>query len=346
MHKIVLTFWFTLATLLFLRGYFSEVAYAIPTGAGVGFLIGAIFDYLCAPRSNYKANQSGRDQSEDSRSNNGFRYTKRPSAVPQKEAKAYITCLSYIVGALSNDLNPSASPTSGSEKLFIRALNDCKELLTTAKNNLSHGQMSPQEVDFIIKQFLDKRLDQSKTLIDQMFDFILAYSFYGTSYSHEHKTLLSFIAYQFKISEKDFNQKFDHATSMGISFLEEQLMSIKVIAEAYNERTKMDNEYTEKVFDDFFGDFRRQNNYNNANFESESTRPHVNNCSTQDAVNLLGVKEGFTIKELKTAHKRMMSKHHPDKLIGNGASEKEIEKANIHFQKIQDAYEHLKLRTL
>ena len=61
--------------------------------------------------------------------------------------------------------------------------------------------------------------------------------------------------------------------------------------------------------------------------------------SMQDAYRLLGVDESVSDAELKKTYRRMMSQHHPDKLVAKGLPEQMIRDATEKTQQIKAAYE-------
>lgn len=60
------------------------------------------------------------------------------------------------------------------------------------------------------------------------------------------------------------------------------------------------------------------------------------------AYQTLGIAETCTAVELKKAYRKLMSKHHPDKLIAQGLSEKQVKEGTEKAQKIQAAYERIR----
>ena len=61
-----------------------------------------------------------------------------------------------------------------------------------------------------------------------------------------------------------------------------------------------------------------------------------------NAYKALGVSKTCTDQELKKAYRKLMSQHHPDKLIGQGLPEDMIKVATERAQEIQSAYDYLK----
>jgi len=62
----------------------------------------------------------------------------------------------------------------------------------------------------------------------------------------------------------------------------------------------------------------------------------------QNAYGTLGVSEDATDAEVKKAYRRLMSQHHPDKLVSKGLPEDMIELAKEKAQEIQAAYERIR----
>lgn len=62
----------------------------------------------------------------------------------------------------------------------------------------------------------------------------------------------------------------------------------------------------------------------------------------ENAYTALGVDRSVSDKELKRAYRRLMSEHHPDKLIAKGVPEDMVKLATARSQEIQAAYEVIK----
>jgi len=61
--------------------------------------------------------------------------------------------------------------------------------------------------------------------------------------------------------------------------------------------------------------------------------------SLADAYHIIGVDKSVSDAELKKAYRRLMSQHHPDKLVAKGLPEEMIQDANQKTQQIKAAYE-------
>ena len=64
--------------------------------------------------------------------------------------------------------------------------------------------------------------------------------------------------------------------------------------------------------------------------------------SLDDAYRLLGVDPSVSDAELKRTYRRLMSQHHPDKLVAKGLPEQMIRDANEKTQQIKAAYEAIR----
>jgi len=73
---------------------------------------------------------------------------------------------------------------------------------------------------------------------------------------------------------------------------------------------------------------------------SSQARGSVNEKSEAYAV--LGVTPQDSKADIKKAYRRLMSQHHPDKLVSKGLPEEMIKVATEKSQKIRDAYDLLK----
>ncbi len=65
-------------------------------------------------------------------------------------------------------------------------------------------------------------------------------------------------------------------------------------------------------------------------------------AALEDAYQLLGVDSDCTDAELKRAYRRLMSQHHPDKLVARGLPEEMMKLATAKTQEIKAAYERVR----
>ena len=70
--------------------------------------------------------------------------------------------------------------------------------------------------------------------------------------------------------------------------------------------------------------------------------PPNNNMNRAQALALLGLNSDATQREIKIAYRKLMSQHHPDKLVSQGLPKHMMELAVKKSQDIQAAYEYLK----
>ena len=64
--------------------------------------------------------------------------------------------------------------------------------------------------------------------------------------------------------------------------------------------------------------------------------------SIEQAFKVLGVAESANKQEIKRAYRKLMSQHHPDKLVSKGMPEEMVKVATEKSQEIQSAYEMIK----
>lgn len=67
-----------------------------------------------------------------------------------------------------------------------------------------------------------------------------------------------------------------------------------------------------------------------------------NSLSVTQAYEILGVNKNTSMTEVKKAYRRLMSQHHPDKLVSRGLPDEMIELATKKTQEIRKAYELVK----
>lgn len=73
-----------------------------------------------------------------------------------------------------------------------------------------------------------------------------------------------------------------------------------------------------------------------------TTKGKASPSQLQQAYSLLGISSSATDMEVKKAYRRLMSQHHPDKLVSKGLPEEMIKLANDKTQQIKKAYDLIK----
>ena len=70
--------------------------------------------------------------------------------------------------------------------------------------------------------------------------------------------------------------------------------------------------------------------------------PGMQQQSLEDAYQVLGVESSASDAEVKTAYRRLMSRHHPDKLVAKGLPEEMMKLATEKTKEIQSAWEQIR----
>ncbi|WMY96529.1 MAG: co-chaperone DjlA [Arsenophonus sp.] len=86
------------------------------------------------------------------------------------------------------------------------------------------------------------------------------------------------------------------------------------------------------------GNQKFNNNYYNSKHHEKTTRKGI----FENACKVLGVQVNDDYVKVKRAYRKLMSKHHPDKLIAKGLPKEMIEIAKQKAQSIQSAYDFIK----
>ena len=70
--------------------------------------------------------------------------------------------------------------------------------------------------------------------------------------------------------------------------------------------------------------------------------PAMQQQSLEDAYQVLGVESSASDAEVKTAYRRLMNRHHPDKLVAKGLPEEMMKLATDKTREIQSAWEEIR----
>ncbi len=76
--------------------------------------------------------------------------------------------------------------------------------------------------------------------------------------------------------------------------------------------------------------------------QQQQQQPRHTSDAVTDAYKVLGVTRETTDKEVKTAYRRLMNQHHPDKLVARGLPESMMQTAKEKTREIRAAYDAIK----
>lgn len=97
--------------------------------------------------------------------------------------------------------------------------------------------------------------------------------------------------------------------------------------------------FSERSLDRLIMMIQAQQHYQSAGGSAQGQAKYQ---TIDDAYNMLGVDKNATNSEIKKAYRKLMSQHHPDKLVARGLPEEMLKIATEKTQEIKAAYEQIK----
>ena len=145
---------------------------------------------------------------------------------------------------------------------------------------------------------------------------------------------------------KQFRNECGRRTSLLRMFMEIQLSTALADNELHPEEQRLLTEIAEglgfqrKHFEQLLAMMTAQKSY--SNFDRSSTTQVNEGQAVDQAYNVLGINSKCSDAELKKAYRKLMSQHHPDKLVSRGLPEEMMKIATEKTREIKDAYERIK----
>jgi DnaJ like chaperone protein len=99
--------------------------------------------------------------------------------------------------------------------------------------------------------------------------------------------------------------------------------------------------FTAFDFRGFSNRYRAEQNYQRQQHYQYQSRQTPPPSLLENAYKILGIARTATDAEIKKAYRRLMSQHHPDKLISKGLPEEMLKLATQKTQEIKEAYEQI-----
>lgn len=143
-----------------------------------------------------------------------------------------------------------------------------------------------------------------------------------------------------------FKKVCSRRTNLLLMFMEIQLTTALADGELHSDEHKLLLKLAEQLgfkrrdFESLLARASAQNDY--SQYKSSNSADNSSHQIISASYKLLGVKEDCSDSELKKAYRRLMSQHHPDKLVSKGLPEEMMKIATEKTQEIKDAYERIK----
>jgi len=96
-----------------------------------------------------------------------------------------------------------------------------------------------------------------------------------------------------------------------------------------------------RQFEQLLAMLTAQQNFHGGNYQQQG-RPQASANDLENAYKALGVSSTTSDRDIKKAYRKLMSQHHPDKLVAQGVPEDMMKVATEKAQEIQVAYDLIK----
>lgn len=145
---------------------------------------------------------------------------------------------------------------------------------------------------------------------------------------------------------KQFKKVSSRRSNLLIMFMEIQLSTALADSELHETEQKVllniaqELGFKRSQFEQLLARSSAQRSY--SSYQNQQSQGKSSGNVISAAYKVLGVSEACSDVELKKAYRRLMSQHHPDKLVSKGLPEEMMKLATEKTQEIKDAYERIK----
>jgi DnaJ-domain-containing protein 1 len=213
---------------------------------------------------------------------------------------------------------------------------------------LSDDQYSEQENNFVNEIFPDSTDNVDTNTLKQIInnknvtDFVLACSLMKNLLNDEQKISLAELSIGVAVADGRLSISENLILRFIVDFIGLTPSKFeKIYEECVGRKFRLPNDISSHAFWERYVNEKSDYKYYNDQYSSTKNKGNVEFYSNEyiNSLAILGLTADATIEEIKTAYRRLVKIHHPDKFESLGRDA--VETANKTMQRIQSAYDYL-----